>query len=274
MKDVQCVKFLRWALPRMHMRWAGFRKVRAQVCKRIDRRVRDLGLTGVDEYQAYLGEHPDEWARLDPLCRITISRFYRDQRVFAVLAQEVLPSLVITMRERGDSRLRIWSAGCSSGEEPYTLSALWIIELQSRYPDATIEIIATDADPRVLDRARAARYKFGSLKNVPEGWRKQVFSRDGDTFQVKTEYKRDIEFINQDIRHELPEGRFDLVLCRNLVFTYFDDPAQVDVLKRVLGTMHNGAALVIGAQENLPEGAQGLSVWFDKQRIYRKDAGL
>jgi chemotaxis protein methyltransferase CheR len=273
MKDEQCVCFLKWALPQMHMRWPGFRKVRRQVCKRLDQRIRDLRLAGVGEYRAYLEEHADEWVRLDSLCRVTISRFYRDKGLFAILAKEVLPLLVSTVRKRGDSALRIWSAGCGSGEEPYTLAVLWDIQLQSRFPEMSIDIVATDADLRVVQRALDARYKFSSLKDLPESWRGRVFSREDDTFCIKPEYKREIEFLEQDIRQQQPGGRFDLVLCRNLVFTYYDDDLQRRLLRRIAAAMHGGAALVLGAHERLPENAQELSVWFGKQNIYRKTGG-
>ena len=273
MKDEQCVRFLQWALPQLGMRWPGFRKVRNQVCKRIDRHLQDLKLTGVEAYQAYLEEHPTEWAQLDSLCRITILRFCRDKEVFALLAEEVLPSLVRGVRERGDSKLRIWSAGCGSGEEPYTLAVLWGMELQSQFPEISIEIVATDADPNMMRRARDACYRFGSLKNLPESWRDRAFARLDDAYCLKPEYNSNIEFLEQDIRQEQPEGRFDLVLCRNLAFTYFDDALQLKVLRRIVDAMHDGAALVIGVREKLPEGAEGLLMWFDKHRIYRKSSG-
>ena len=272
MKNEQCVRFLQWALPQLGMRWPGFRKVRNQVCKHVDRHIQGLGLPSVEAYQAYLEEHPDEWERLDSLCRITISRFCRDKEVFALLAEEVLPSLVRGVRERGDSRLRIWSAGCGSGEEPYTLAVLWAIELQSQFPEISIEIVATDADPNMMRRCRDACYEFGSLKDLPESWRDRVFAREDDVYCLKPEYQRNIEFLEQDIRRELPVGPFDLVLCRNLVFTYFDAALQLKVLSRIAGAMHDDAALVVGAHEKLPEGTEGLLMWFDKQRIYRKSS--
>jgi chemotaxis protein methyltransferase CheR len=272
MKDEQCVRFLQWALPQLGMRWPGFRKVRKQVCKRIDRRMQDLGLAGVEAYQVYLEEHPDEWERLDSLCRITISRFYRDKEVFTVLAEEVLPSLARGARERGDTTLRIWSAGCGSGEEPYTLAILWAIELQSHFPEISIDIVATDADPNMMRRARDACYESGSMKELPASWRDRVFARDDDAYCLKPEYKRNIEFLEQDIRRELPVGPFNLILCRNLVFTYFDHARQLKVVSRLVDAMHDDAALVIGAHEKLPEGAEGLLKWFYKQRIYRKSS--
>ena len=270
MKNEQCVQFLQWALPQLNMRWPGYRKVRNQVCKRVDRRLRDLNLKGVDEYQAYLQQHADEWVQLDALCHITISRFYRDKGIFAALGNDVLPSLAHRTSERGDTTLRIWSAGCGSGEEPYTLAILWDLELQTRFPGLSIEIVATDVDPNMTRRAHDACYEFGSLKDLPESWRDQAFARTDDAFCLKPKHKHDVEFLEQDLRYARPEGLFDLVLCRNLAFTYFDDALQLDVLRRIIGTMHEGAALVIGVHEKLPEGAEGLSTWLDKQRIYQK----
>ena len=100
MNDLDCVQFLQWALPMMRMRWPGFRKVRRQVCKRVDRRLRRLGLVDVTAYRAYLDDHPDEWSQLDQLCRIPISRFYRDRGVFDLLRDDVLPSLAAAARAR------------------------------------------------------------------------------------------------------------------------------------------------------------------------------
>ena len=88
MRNEECVRFLQWALPQLNMRWSGFRKVRKQVCKRVDRRRVELGMDSVERYQAYLQQNPEEWDQLDSLCRITISRFHRDKGVFAVLAQD------------------------------------------------------------------------------------------------------------------------------------------------------------------------------------------
>ena len=269
MRDEQCVRFLQWALPQLHMRWDGFRKVRRQVCKRIDRRIRELDLTRIEDYRSRLEEHADEWAHLDALCRITISRFYRDRAVFDTLAEYVMPALAQTASQRGDRELRIWSAGCGSGEEPYTLALLWHSELRSRFPGMHIDIVATDADPSMLRRAHAGQYASGSLREVSQRWRDQAFTRDDDAYCLDREYRRGVRFIEQDIRNERPEGRFDLVLCRNLVFTYFDFGRQCETLKRIVDAMHDGAALVLGAHEQLPDSVHGLSAWFGQHGIYR-----
>lgn len=270
MRDEQCVRFLQWALPQLHMRWDGFRKVRRQVCKRIDRRLRHLGLVHIDGYRRFLEAHIDEWQHLDTLCRITISRFYRDRGVFELLAEQVLPELAGKARKRGDKALRVWSAGCAGGEEPYTIAILWWARLQPRFPDMRIEILATDTDPAMLARADLGRYAFASLKELPATLRDQAFEQMGDVYCLKQEYRRVIAFAEQDIRTEQPERPFDLVLCRNLVFTYFDDDLQSRLSNSIVATMHDGAAMVLGIHEHLPADTRELSAWSGKQGIYRK----
>jgi len=256
----------------MHMRWPGFRKVRRQVCKRVDRRMKALGLTHLDEYEDFLQAHADEWTHLDSLCRVTISRFSRDRGVFATLAGVVLPELIRDVSARGGDTLRAWSVGCASGEEPYTLAILWQTEIRQAFPGMTLDVTATDSDARMLRRAREGRYALGSLKALPAELRERVFTREGDTYRLDAPCRGHVTFLEQDVREARPQGRFDLVLCRNLVFTYFDDGLQAELLSRLIDTMADGAALVIGIHEVLPEGAERLEPWFDKQRIYRKTA--
>jgi chemotaxis protein methyltransferase CheR len=229
-----------------------------------------LGLTHIDEYQDFLETHADEWATLDSLCRVTISRFSRDTGVFATLADAVLPQLIRSISARGGDTLRAWSVGCASGEEPYTLAILWQLVLQPRCPGMKLNVTATDSDAQMLKRAREARYAFGSLKELPADLRDRVFTRQDDTYRLHADYKGDVTFLEQDVREARPDGRFDLVLCRNLVFTYFDDRLQAELLSRIIASMADGAALVIGIHEHLPESTERLEPWFDKQRIYRK----
>ena len=92
-RDSECIAFLRWSLLKLGLRWQGFRKVRKTVCKRVDRRLRELGLIAASDYRAYLEGYPEEWAVLDSMCRIPISRFWRDRAVFACLADKILPNL-------------------------------------------------------------------------------------------------------------------------------------------------------------------------------------
>jgi chemotaxis protein methyltransferase CheR len=182
------VAFLQWALPRLGLRWSGFRRVRRQVWRRIGRRIADMHLSGPDAYRSYLESHPEEWAVLDSFCRIPISRFLRDRAVFERLATDVLPTLADGALQRGDARVRCWSAGCASGEEPYSLVLLWHFELRPRYPGIACHVLATDVEESLLARARAARYRRSSLREVPEEWIESAFTRDGEWFELRTEF--------------------------------------------------------------------------------------
>ena len=270
MRDEECIEFLQWAVPQLHMRWAGFRKVRGQVCKRLSRRLSALGILSAMDYRQYLLTRPHEWETLDRLCRVTISRFYRDKFVFNFLLQEVLPTLAQQAIARGDDRLKVWSAGCGSGEEPYSIAIVWREQIQSSFPQLRLELLATDADPHLCKRARKACYQYGSVKNLPVNLREKAFIKNAELYCLKPEYQHDVQFLVQDIRQELPVENFDLVLCRNLVFTYFNEELQNKVLARMQQVFHPDGVLVIGIHEHLPVGVPGFRVWSDRFRIYRK----
>lgn len=270
MKDADCVQFLQWALPQLGMRWPGFRKVRRQVCKRVERRMRHLALENVTAYRDYLGVHAGEWSELDELCRISISRFYRDRGVFDLLRDIVLPLLAAAALDRGDGVVRAWSAGCASGEEPYTLTAIWEIGVKPQYPNINLQVTATDADPHLLERAQRGCYRDSSLKDFPPAWRTDVFSELGEQFCVRDRFRTAIEFVQQDIRREQPAGSFDMILCRHLVFTYFDRERQEDCLKRMLARLRPSGMLVIGKQEEFSVAENQLAEFVPHSGVYRR----
>jgi len=273
MDDRSCVAFLQWALPHMGMRWQGFRKVRRQVCRRIRDRIVELGLEGPEAYRSHLQKEPREWEHLATLCRVTISRFHRDRGVFRFLSSEVLPALADGVARAGeDARLRIWSAGCASGEEPYTLAILWRLEPSTRPPDAELRILATDVDPVVLDRARQASYPSGTLRELPDTHRKRAFEPGGDEYRLRPEFSEGVEFRQADLRRELPDESFHLILCRNLVFTYFEEDEQRRILSGLLARLERGGGLVLGAHETLPEGRWPLEPWTPSEPVFRRIA--
>jgi chemotaxis protein methyltransferase CheR len=270
MTDRDCILFLQWALPRMRLRWPGFRPVRRQVCKRVSDHINGLGLSGAAAYREYLEQHSEEWDFLDRCCRITISRFFRDQGVFRALEQSVLPDLARAVRSRGEQTLTCWCAGCASGEEPMSVAILWRLGLQERFPGLRLNILATDADESLLERARRGRYRASSLRDLPAIFRAKAFDAVAGEFMLREPFRDCVRYLRHDLRKDPPDGSFDLVLCRNCAFTYFEETLQGDVLAAIRGTMAPGGALVIGIHESLPPGAEGLRVWIQGSNIYRK----
>jgi chemotaxis protein methyltransferase CheR len=270
MHDREGVEFLQWCLPRLGLRWPGFRKVRRQVYRRIDHRLRTLGMPDVSAYRAHLQAHPEEWRVLDTLCRVFISRFHRDRAVFAFLGQEVLPALAGMALSRGQGQLAVWSIGCASGEEPYTLAILWHEGCASRFPALGLRIVGTDVEPEVLARAERGCYPPGSLKDLPADLSDRAFVPSGRELCVRSEYRRGVVFLQQDIRLAAPPGLFHLALCRNVAFTYFDDARQRQALRRIEERVLPGGALVIGSTESLPEGRSGFEPWSPRLRVFRR----
>jgi chemotaxis protein methyltransferase CheR len=270
MTDAECVAFLQWALPRLHLRWQGFRKVRRQVCRRIQRRVDDLALSGIGDYRAYLEATPEEWTCLDGLCHITISRFYRDRGVFDFVGGRVLPELARDAQERS-AAVEAWSVGCASGEEPYTLALIWHLAVASEFPGVALHVLATDADETMLRRARAAEYPESALRELPLPWREEAFAARGDAYRLRARFRRSVRLGRHDIRQSPPGGPFDLVLCRNVAFTYFEPELQHEVAARLAASIRPRGALVLGAHETLPEGTACFAPWSAPLRVFRRE---
>ena len=269
MRD-ECTEFLQWALPRLRMRWPGFRRVRSQVCKRVARRIRELGVDGFCGYRDHLERHDHEWSVLDGLCRVTISRFWRDRAVFHALCDDVLPTLARSAVDRGDNTIRSWSAGCASGEEPYSLRIGWEMVRADLPPAVSLDIVATDADPHMLERARRAIYPCASIRDLPRSWQERAFERAGDDVVLRTDARTGISWLRQDVRSAAPQGPFDLVLCRNLVITYYEEALQLEISERLADAIRPGGALVVGSHEQLPPAQTSFEPWLPHRTIYRR----
>lgn len=265
---MDCTAFLQWALPRIDLHWPGFRKVRRQVCKRLRQRMKDLQLDDFAAYKARLEADRAEWRVFDDCCHITISRFFRDRGVFELLRRCVLPNMAARAKREGRG-VRIWSAGCASGEEPYTLKILWDLEIANSYPDVSLSILATDIDETMLARARAACFEKTSLHELPPHLIQQAFERADDHFCIRSRHRDKVEFAHQDLRTEAPRSRFDLILCRYVAFTYFAPSLQQRVLTQMLEQLLPGGYLVIGTHERLPGAVPTLTPLKGAPQIFR-----
>ncbi|MEO8179130.1 MAG: CheR family methyltransferase [Deltaproteobacteria bacterium] len=252
MADVECARWLQAVAPRLGLRWRGFRNNRGQVCKRIRRRIRQLGLPDLTAYQEELAAQPAEWQVLERLCTVTLSRFYRDTDMWQLLRQRALPAAARTALAAGETTFHAWSAGCASGEEPYTLSMLWAFELAEQHPSLGLAVLGTDLGSLVLARARAASYAPASLSELPSGWRERAFEPVAGLFHLREALRSRVELRQADLRRDWPEPGFRLIFCRNLAFTYFDERHQAALLEGLLTRLSPGGLLVVGKGERLP----------------------
>ena len=270
MTDAECVDLLRFALPRLGLRWEGFRRVRGQVCKRIGRRLAALGVPDAAGYRDFLGVHPEEWGALDGLCRVTVSRFFRDRAVWDWLRAEGLPAAARLARAGGEGAVQCWSAGCGAGEEPYGLSILWRIALAPAFPGLALRILATDAGEDVLERARRACYAPASLREIPRDLVPVAFERRGAELCLRDAFREGVELVRADVRRDLPAGAFHLVLCRNLALTYFELDGQLRALSAIAARLAPGGLLVVGGHERLPDEAGGFERCAGALPVYRR----
>jgi chemotaxis protein methyltransferase CheR len=271
MADDTRTAFLKWCLPRLGLRWPGYRKIRGLVGKRLNRRLAELGLDDLTAYRNFLISEPSEWVRLDAMCRVPISRFYRDRGVFDAIGQQLLPEAAAAVAAGGEDAVKCWSAGCASGEEPYTLMTVWRFAVAVGWPTLGFTVIATDADDIMIERAKAACYARSSLKDLPLEWVERGFTRRGPFFCLKEEFREGVHFELQDIRRSMPDGPFDLILCRNLAFTYFEGALQRHTSDQLREQLRPGGFLVLGAHEALPGEASGYLRLAPHLPIYRRE---
>jgi chemotaxis protein methyltransferase CheR len=265
-----CVTFLKWCLPELRLRWHGYRKVHRLVCKRLRKRMAELGISDLDGYRSWIAAHPDEWPRIGAMCRIPISRFYRDRDVFGALGATILPEIAMRKARSADRAVRCWSAGSAAGEEPYTVVLLWKFLLARDWPSLDLYVLATDADDAAIRRAKRACYGPGSLKDLPPAWREQAFRESEGLFCLNPEFQAPVDFQLQDIEERMPDGLFDVILCRNLVFTYFAEALQTKILAGIASRLAAGGVLVLGKHETLPPNTTGLAALSSRIPIYRR----
>jgi chemotaxis methyl-accepting protein methylase len=192
--------------------------------------------------------------------RVTVSRFFRDPEVWRGLTSEVLPGLLESVPP--GQRLRAWSAGCCGGEEPYTLAVLWDSLPEPVRRDRELEVLATDVDEAVLERARAARYPPAAISPLPSELRASGFVRDGDRVRPVTAVRARVRFAHADLLAERPPRNRHLVLCRYLAFTYYRGARLERAVERLTRAMAHDGALVTGRKESLqPEGSARLKPW-------------
>ena len=231
------------------------------VYSRLSKHIRNLGLAGFRDYCALVSSPAGAAARREMLSHLTtnFTRFFRENHHFDHLRDEVLPALVA--RAKSGGRVRIWSAACSDGQEPYSIA----LTALSQFPNAAdydFKILATDIDPKILAQARAGIYDENALETISPAMRKQWF-QDVDAggrrkVQISDKVKRLITFNELNLMAQWPfKGNFDVIFCRNVVI-YFDEPTQMKIWSRFAGLLPDGGHLYIGHSERVSGDAKAL----------------
>jgi chemotaxis protein methyltransferase CheR len=223
--------------------------------RRVDKRVYATNTGSYEGYYIYLQKNQKELEELFYVLTIHVSEFFRDPLVFEYLQSLISNTLEMKLR-KGDYNLRIWSAGCAMGEEPYSI-AIMMREILEKIVDShiTVDIIGTDIDEKILSRAVIGEYQEESLKSTRYGLVKKYFSQEDGHYAISEDVKKMVSFSNYDLLDKKsfvpPEsvfGDFDIVLCRN-VLIYFNQEYQKGIFQKLYKSLHKNGYLVLGESE-------------------------
>ncbi len=248
--------------------WKGFRKVRKGVQKRIARHMESLGCRTLEEYLFRLHRSPSAREACERRMAVSISRFLRDRRLWEVLKADLLPAVIGT----GADPVRVWSAGCAGGEEPYSLRIVWEEVRVERGEMPALDVLATDLDPGYLDRCRRGVYQKSSLREVDHDLLERYFIPRGRRrgHRVRPELTEGITWRRHDLLHDpAPKGAFHLIFLRNNLLTYHPAHRAAPALRAVVDRLHPGGFLAVGAHEELPAGFPELAP-YGAEVLYRK----
>ena len=218
----------------------------------LDSRIKELlrkkNLTSPTEYYGIISKNPEDMKEMLDSVTTNLTRFFRNQPHFDALMNYVIPHVIEHKRAGSSDRtIKIWSAGCSTGEEPYTLA---MIMKEICPPGWNFQITASDISLKSLLTAQNGFYPNNRVDGIPEKYLSKYFTKVEGGYQVKDELKRTIRFDYHNLRHDSGARNLDVVFCRN-VLIYFDEPAQLAVINRFWNSMAPQSYLFIGHSESL-----------------------
>jgi chemotaxis methyl-accepting protein methylase len=247
--------------------FTGFR--RAYAARRVDTRLTATGTETLRDYMRRLDSDPGEYPKLLDALTVNVSEFFRDKTVWRYLKDTVVPEIVGQKVARGFHSIRVWSAGCSTGQEPYSIAMLVLEELEKQRADLELSVTATDIDRMVIAFGKTGRYPMKHLPQIPPRLRHKYVSVDGEEFEMAPRLKGVVKFRMLDIFADNPISAVDLIICRN-VMIYFDRKKQVDVYEKLVKALRKGGFLVIGRSEKIASDVIGRLTTRDlHERVYQ-----
>jgi two-component system CheB/CheR fusion protein len=221
---------------------------RPSLMRLMRKRIQRVGVENFTDYLDYLQVYPGELNILFDTLLLNVTNFFRDKAAWEVLAAEIIPQILEA--KPNNEPIRVWSAGCASGEEAYTIAILLAEALGAEAFRNRVKIYATDLDEDALVQGRQANYPERALESVPEELRKKYFDASGSNFVFRTDLRRCVIFGRHDLVHDAPISRLDLLVCRNTLM-YFNADIQARILARFHFALSDTGFLFVGKAEML-----------------------
>ena len=243
---------------------------RSTLGRRIQKRMSDVDVRSYADYRDLLETSAGEFDALFNTILINVTSFFRDPAAWEVLQRDVLPELLSGLEPGAE--IRVWSAGCSSGEEAYSLAIMFAELLGVDECISRVKIYATDVDEEALREARSGLYPSKELESLPADLREKYFEQNGAQFSFRADLRRRVIFGRHDITRDAPISRLDLLLCRNTLM-YFNVEAQTQIVDRFHFALRKGGFLFLGKAEMLLNDADRFDVVDMRQRIFKRRPG-
>jgi two-component system CheB/CheR fusion protein len=240
---------------------------RSSIERRIAKRMSDVGVERYDEYLDFLQLHGEEFAKLFNTILINVTSFFRDPQTWEYLATDLAPQLISSRPP--DSPIRVWSAGCASGEEAYTIAMVLARVLGDDAFRDRVKIYATDIDEEALDQARHGAYMPRMVEDVPREALERFFERTDQRYVFRKDLRRCVIFGRNDLVQDAPISHIDLLVCRNTLM-YFTAETQAQILRRFHFALDDEGILLLGKSEMLITHAEMFTPVDLKRRIFRK----
>src|SRR5262245_6067197 len=239
---------------------------RSTLSRRVERRLAAVGVDSYPDYLDYLEVHQNEFTQLFNSILINVTAFFRDHDASDYLRSTVVPKVIASSNS---ADIRIWSAGCASGEECYSIAILFAEAMGSDSFRERVKIYATDVDEEALAIARQATYTDHQMEEVPDELRKKYFDHQNGRSTFKKDLRRSVIFGRHDLLDDAPISRVDLLLCRNPL-RYFNHEAQAKIVHRFHFALREGGFLVLGKAEMLLNFVGAFQPVDLKQRVFIK----
>ncbi len=243
---------------------------RSTLGRRIRKRMAEVGTTNFADYRDHLESTAEEFGHLFNTILINVTSFFRDGETWTFLQREILPDLIANAERSRE--IRVWSAGCASGEEAYSLAIVFAEALGIDEVAKRVKIYGTDVDDDALRDARMGIYPAKTLESIPAELREKYFEQNGTQFAFRPDLRRRVIFGRHDITRDAPISRLDLLVCRNTLM-YFNVETQAQVIDRFHFALREGGCLFLGKAEMLLSDGERFEVVSMRQRYFRRRPG-